>query len=77
MRLSAFALVAVSAVTGGGATMAPAFGHADGKSAENFVTTIPPGYRDWKLISVGREEGSFPCHAAIKSRDFVFTRYAP
>jgi hypothetical protein len=23
-----------------------------------FVTNIPPGYRDWKLISVAREEGS-------------------
>src|ERR1044072_2445236 len=109
-----------------------------------FVTTIPSGYRDWRVVSVAHEAGElndiravlgndiaikayregklpfpegaivgriawhyvaseennksfgreqsfvagpptdeaamkacFPCHQAVKDRDFVFTRYAP
>jgi hypothetical protein len=32
--------------------------HADEPSGPAYVTTIPPGYRDWKLISVAHEEGT-------------------
>jgi hypothetical protein len=69
--------------------------HASGRSDEDadqiFGIKIPPGYRDWKLISVVHEEGNvngkpageallktcFPCHEPVKARDFVFTHYAP
>ncbi len=46
-----------------------------------FVDKIPPGYRDWRLISVAHEEGSLhslgAVHQANKARDLVFTQYAP
>ena len=149
MRQIAFVLIAVATVAGVGAYRAPA---SEDAAAPIFVDKIPPGYRDWKLISVAREEGKsfpdgsiiariawsydaseennktfgrpqsfvagapkngvqfmvkdsekyaatggwgyahfndgktaevavlktcFPCHALIKDRDYVFTRYAP
>jgi hypothetical protein len=33
-------------------------GRADEQSGPACVTTIPPGYRDWRLISVAHEEGT-------------------
>jgi hypothetical protein len=50
------------------------------ESSPVFVTNIPRGYRDWRLISVAHEailKTCFPCHEAVKSRDLVFTRYSP
>ena len=58
MRLIAFLLVAVAAVAGVVASTAPASGHADEEAAPIFVTKIPSGYRDWRLISVAHEEGN-------------------
>jgi len=57
MTRIAFLLIAVVTVAGVVASMAPASGQADGEAAPIFVTIIPPGYRDWKLISVAHEEG--------------------
>jgi len=37
--------------------VAHASGHADGEAAPIFGIKIPPGYRDWRLISVAHEEG--------------------
>jgi hypothetical protein len=33
-------------------------GGADDESSPIFGIKIPPGYRDWRLISVAHEEGS-------------------
>ena len=48
-------LVAVAAVGGVIASTAPASGRADEKAAPIFGIKIPPGYRDWRLISVAHE----------------------
>jgi len=40
-----------------------------------FVTNIPPGYRDWKLISVAREEGSLDDIRAILGNDIAVKAY--
>jgi hypothetical protein len=50
MKRIAFLLVAVAALSGVVAYMAPASGHADEEAAPIFGVTIPPGYRDWRLI---------------------------
>ena len=42
---------------------------------EAFVTHIPPGYRDWKLISVAREEGSLDDIRAILGNDAAIKAY--
>jgi hypothetical protein len=40
-----------------------------------FVTTIPPGYRDWKLISVAHEEGSLNSLGAVLGNDVAIKAY--
>ncbi len=59
MKRIALALAAVGALGGAAAIMVPASGPADGAAAPIYGITIPPGYRDWQLISVAREDGSF------------------
>jgi len=57
MRRIVFVLVAVVALAGVGAYVAPASDQADGEAAAIFGVSIPAGYRDWRLISVAHEEG--------------------
>jgi cytochrome P460 len=40
-----------------------------------FVTNIPRGYRDWRLISVAREEGSLDDIRAILGNDIAIKAY--
>jgi hypothetical protein len=64
-----FALAAVAALAGVAADMAPATGQTDAEAAPVFGIKIPPGYRDWRLISVAREEGSLNDMRAILGND--------
>jgi hypothetical protein len=75
MARIAFLLVAVVTVTGVVAFMTPASGHADGEAAPIFVTKIPPGYRDWRLISVAHEEGNLNSFAAVLGNDVAIKAY--
>src|ERR1700720_1201629 len=69
MRRIMFVLVAVAALAGAVASMAPAPAQSDGEAAPIFGITIPPGYRDWKLISVAHEEGNLDDLRAILGND--------
>jgi hypothetical protein len=42
-----------------------------GEGAPIFVTNIPPGYRDWRLISVAHEEGNFHSFSAVLANDLA------
>ena len=75
MRRLVFVLVAVVALTGVVAYMASASGQADGEAAPIFVTAIPPGYRDWRLISVAHEEGDLNDLRAILGNDVAIKAY--
>jgi hypothetical protein len=75
MKRVAFLLVAIVTVAGVVASIAPASGHADGEAAPMFVTKIPPGYRDWRLISVAHEEGNLHSFAAILGNDVAIKAY--
>lgn len=44
-------------------------------AAPIFVTKIPPGYRDWRLISVAREEGNLNDIRAILGNDTAIKAY--
>src|SRR5262245_37611117 len=57
MRGIVFALVLVSALAGAAAYVVPASGQADGEAAPIYGIKIPPGYRDWQLISVNHLAG--------------------
>ena len=75
MTRIAFLLIVVVTVAGVVASMAPASGQADGEAAPIFVTKIPPGYRDWKLISVAHEEGDLNDIRAILGNDMAIKAY--
>ena len=57
------------------AFVALASGHAGENSAPVFVKGIPPGYRDWKLISVAHEEGTLNDIRAILGNDIAVKAY--
>jgi hypothetical protein len=44
-------------------------------AAPIYVTTIPQGYRDWKLISVAHEEGTLHSIGAVLGNDAAIRAY--
>jgi hypothetical protein len=72
MKLIAFSLVGVAALAGVVAFTAPG---ANQEGAPIFVTNIPPGYRDWRLISVAHEEGNLHSFSAILGNDLAIQAY--
>src|ERR1700720_2288013 len=75
MKQITFLLVAVAALAGVVAITAPAPLHADEAPAPIFVTNIPPGYRDWRLISVAHEEGNLHSFSAVLGNDLAVHSY--
>jgi hypothetical protein len=75
MKRIAFLLVAVATLASVGTYLVPTFGQADKNSAPVYVTKMPPGYRDWKLISVAHEEGSLHSFAAILGNDVAIKAF--
>jgi len=75
MRRVVFVLVAVVAVAGVVHYMTPTPGQADGEAAPIFGGKIPPGYRDWRLISVAHEEGDLNDLRAILGNDVAIKAY--
>jgi hypothetical protein len=75
VKQTAFFLVAVATVAGVVASMAPTSRSADDEAAPIFGIKIPPGYRDWRLISVAHEEGNLHSFAAILGNDVAIQAY--
>ena len=50
-------------------------GHADEGASPIYGVKIPPGYRDWKLISVTHEEGAFDQLPAQLGNDIAIKAY--
>jgi hypothetical protein len=75
MKWIAFLLVVLAAVSGIVASSASASGKADEKAAPIFGIKIPPGYRDWRLISVAHEEGNLNDLRAILGNDVAIKTY--
>jgi hypothetical protein len=71
MRRTVFVLFAAGALAGAAAHVAPAAGQAEGDAAPIFGVELPPGYRDWRLISVAREEGKLDDLRAILGNDLA------
>jgi hypothetical protein len=70
MRRIAF-LAALAVVAGVIAASARASRHVDQAAALSAEVTIPPGYRDWKLIAVAHEEGKLNDLRAILGNDIA------
>ena len=75
MKRIAFLLVAVAIVAGVVVSAAPTSGPANEEAAPIFGVTIPPGYRDWKLISVAHEAGNLNNLRAILGNDVAIKAY--
>jgi hypothetical protein len=71
----AVSVIAVAALAGFVPNSAPASGHGDGDAAPIFGIKIPPGYRDWKLISVAHEEGNLNDLRALLGNDVAIKAY--
>ena len=69
-------LIAVATLAGVVAFTARAPRHAAAQEAAPiFVTEIPSGYRDWRLISVAHEEGDLHSFAAVLGNDVAIKAY--
>jgi hypothetical protein len=75
MKRTVFGLAAVGVVAGVAACIGSAFGQANREAAPAFVEKIPPGYRDWRLISVAHEEGNLNSFAAVLGNDIAIKAY--
>src|SRR5215207_4711114 len=73
IRLIPFLLVAIVTMVAVMATLATEPAHKD--DAALFVTEIPGGYRDWKLISVAHEEGQLNDIRAILGNETAIDAY--
>jgi hypothetical protein len=75
MKRIAFLLLAVATVAGVAAYRTRASAHANEDTAPIFLTDVPPGYRDWKLVSVAHEEGELNDIRAILGNDIAIKAY--
>ena len=75
MKGFAYLFVAVAALTGVVVYMAHASERSDGEADPVFGITIPPGYRDWKLISVAHEEGNLNDLRALLGNELAIKAY--
>ena len=75
MKRMTFLLLVVAGLAGVVAFTASASRHQDQEATPIFVTEIPPGYRDWKLVSVAHEEGQLNDIRAILGNDVAIKTY--
>jgi hypothetical protein len=75
MKWFAYFLFVVVALTGVVVYTAHASGHADDEADPVFGIKVPPGYRDWKLISVAHEEGNLNDLRALLGNDLAIKAY--
>jgi hypothetical protein len=69
-------MVAASmALVAGIAYMGAVPAQAEGGNAPDFGTSLPPGYRDWRLISVAHEGGKLNDIRAILGNDIAIKAY--
>jgi len=75
MRSIAFVLVATASMAGVAAYKTQAPAQTTGAPAPVFVTKIPAGYRDYKLISVAHEAGNLNSLGAMLGNDVAIKAY--
>ena len=68
-------LLAVATLAGAVGFTATASRPVQKEDAPIFVTKIPDGYRDWKLVSVAHEEGNLNDIRAILGNDIAIKAY--
>src|SRR6202451_1270864 len=75
MKRIALLVIAVAGVVGIVVSVIPVSSRADDQAVPIFGIKIPPGYRDWRFISVAHEEGNLHSFAAILGNDVAIKAY--
>lgn len=75
MKRVSFLLIAIVTMVAVVAFKATASWQNSQEVAPAFVTKIPSGYRDWKLVSVAHEEGELKDIRAILGNDVAIKAY--
>lgn len=75
MKTIALALVAVTSIAGIAAHKAHEPKQSNEQLAPVFVTTMPDGYRDFRLISVAHEAGNLNSLGAVLGNDVAIKAY--
>lgn len=75
MKLILVFVIAVIVLVGIGGAMTFSAGSADDGSSAISRGTLPPGYRDWPVISVAHEEGSLNDIRAVLGNDAAIKSY--
>src|SRR5690348_16291341 len=75
MKRMTLMLIAVVIIAGVGSVTVPASLRAYQAAVPIFVTQIPPGYREWRLISVAHEEGNLNSFAAVLGNEVAIKAY--
>ena len=75
MKWIAFMLLTVATGAGVFVMTAPASQQGGGEAVPIFGIKIPPGYRDWRFISVAHEEGDLHSFAAMLGNDVAIKAY--
>jgi hypothetical protein len=75
MKRITFLLAVVATLAGVFATIGPAPGQTDEHAPPVFVTAIPPGYRDWRLISIAHEAGNLNSLGAMLGNDIALKAF--
>jgi hypothetical protein len=70
-----FAFVAAAALAGIVAGMAPSSPRPDEAAVVIAAGKLPPAYRDWRLVSVAREEGKLDDIRAVLGNDAAINAY--
>src|SRR5215510_11296215 len=68
-------LVGIAIGVGAVALISSASAQSAEEASPNFITTIPAGYRDWKLISVAHEEANLNSFAAVLGNGVAIEAY--
>jgi hypothetical protein len=75
MKGIVFVLLAAATAAGLFVATAPATGQATGEAAPIYGIKIPPGYREWKFVSVAHEEGNLHSIGALLANDVAFKAF--
>jgi hypothetical protein len=68
-------LVGIATVAGAAAIIASASARSGAEASSSFVSKMPAGYRDWRLISVAHEEANLNSFAAVLGNDVAMKAF--
>jgi Cytochrome P460 len=75
MNARSLAPIAIATLASVVACIVTGSGRADENSAAVYVTKIPAGYRNWRLISLAHEEGNLHSTGAVLGNDVAIKAF--